>query len=252
MCHYSSDCPNKRLMVIRGDDIVSDSDHGDDSNHNIMPLLEDCSDGDIEYVVHGESLVVRHTLNLQVKEDSLEQCQNLFHTRCLVGGKVCSLIIDGGSWTNVASTLMVEKFGLTCVRHPKPYTLQWLNDSGEIKVDKQVTIVFSVEKYVDEALCDVESMQACHLLLGRPWQFDRQAFHDGHTNRFSFNFNGRKITLAPLSSKEVYLDHLKLQHDTKGIMGCEITKKFERKEAMSEKNIAKGPKVIEKKEKSTS
>ncbi|XP_072076494.1 uncharacterized protein [Arachis hypogaea] len=178
MGHYASDCPNRRLMVIRGDDIVSDSDRGDDSDHNSMPSLEDCSDGDVEYAVHGESLVVRRALNLQVKEESLEQRHNLFHTRCLVGEKVCSLIIDGGSWTNVASTLMVEKLGLTCVRHPKPYTLQWLNDSGEIKVDKQVTIAFSVGKYVDEALCDVVPMQACHLLLGRPWQFDRRAFAD--------------------------------------------------------------------------
>ncbi|XP_020965381.1 uncharacterized protein LOC110266023 [Arachis ipaensis] len=182
MGHYASDCPNRRLMVIRGDDIVSDSDRGDDSDHNSMPSLEDCSDGDVEYAVHGESLVVRRALNLQVKEESLEQRHNLFHTRCLVGGKVCSLIIDGGSWTNVTSTLMVEKLGLSCVRYPKPYTLQWLNDSGEIKVDKQVTIAFSVGKYVDEALCDVVPMQACHLLLWRPWQFDRRAFHDGYTN----------------------------------------------------------------------
>ncbi|XP_025685360.1 uncharacterized protein [Arachis hypogaea] len=194
MGHYTSDCPNRRLMVIREDDIVSDSDHGDDSDHNSMPSLENCSDGDVEYVV---------------KEDSLEQRHNLFHTRCLVGGKVCSLIIDDGSWTNVASTLMVEKLGLTCVQHPKLYTLQWLNDSGEIKVDKQ---------------------------------FDRRAFHDGYTNRFSFDFNGRKITLAPLSPKEVYLDQLKLQQDAKRNMGCEITEKFERKEAMREKNIEKGPK----------
>ncbi|XP_072081053.1 uncharacterized protein [Arachis hypogaea] len=191
MGHYASDCPNRRLMVIRGDNIVFDSDHGDDSDHNSMPSLEDCSDGDVEYAVHGESLVVRRALNLQ-----------------------------------------------------------WLNDSGEIKVDKQVTIAFSVGKYVDEALCDVVPMQACHLLLGRPWQFDRRALHDGYTNRFSFDFNGRKITLAPLSPKEVYLDQLKLQQDTKRNMGCEITEKSERKEAMREKNIAKGPKVSEKKEKS--
>ncbi|XP_072076547.1 uncharacterized protein [Arachis hypogaea] len=250
MGHYASDCPNRRLMIIRGDDIVSDSDHGDDSDHNSMPSLKDCSDGDVEYAVHGESLIVRRALNLQVKEDSLEQRHNLFHTRCLVGEKVCSLIIDGGSWTNVANTLMVEKLSLTCVQHPKPYTLQWLNDSGEIKVDKQVIIAFSVGKYVYQALCDVVPMQACHLLLGRPWQFDRRALHDGYTNRFSFDFNGRKITLVPLSPKEVYLDQLKLQQDTKGNMGCEITEKSERKEAMREKNIAKGPKVSEKKEKS--
>ncbi|XP_072087309.1 uncharacterized protein [Arachis hypogaea] len=231
MGHYASDCPNRRLMVIRGDDIVSDSDN------NSMPSLEDFSDGDVEYAGHGESFVVRRALNLQVKEDSLEQCQNLFHTRFLVGGKVCSLIIDGRSWTNMASTLMVEKLGLTCVRHPKPYTLQRLNDSGEIKVDKQVTIAFSVGKYVDKALCDVVPMQACHLLLGRPWQFDRRAFHDGHTNRFSFDFNGRKITLAPLSPKEIYLDQLKLQQNTKGNMGCAVLMQEKRAIAFFGENL---------------
>ncbi|XP_052110164.1 uncharacterized protein LOC110275632 [Arachis duranensis] len=144
MGHYASDCPNMRLNVIRGGDIVSDSDHGDDFDHNSMSFLEDCSDGDVEYAVHGESLVV----------------------------------------------------------------IRWLNDSGEIKVDKQVTIAFSVGKYVNE------------------------------------------VTLAPLSPKEVYLDQLKLQQDSKGNMGCEFTEKSKRKEAMREKNISEGPKMSEKKENS--
>ena len=29
-------------------------------------------------------------------------------------------------------------------------------------------------------------MDACHLLLGRPWQFDNQAIHDGTKNVYSF------------------------------------------------------------------
>jgi hypothetical protein len=33
---------------------------------------------------------------VQAKEDSLEQPENIFHTRCLVNGKVCTMIIDGG------------------------------------------------------------------------------------------------------------------------------------------------------------
>ncbi|KAK5839767.1 hypothetical protein PVK06_008604 [Gossypium arboreum] len=52
---------------------------------------------------------------------------------CQVKGKVCSLIIDGGSCTNVASTLMVEQLGFPTTKHLSPYRLQWLNDGGEIK-----------------------------------------------------------------------------------------------------------------------
>ena len=116
------------------------------------------------------------------------QRENIFHTRCHVKDKVCSVIVDGGSCTNVASTSMVEKLGLTTLRHPRPYKLQWLNDSGEVRVTRQVVVPFRIDKYEDEVLCDVVPMQAGHLLLGRPWQFDRRVQHDGFTNKYSFMF----------------------------------------------------------------
>ncbi|XP_024164048.1 uncharacterized protein LOC112171037 [Rosa chinensis] len=40
-------------------------------------------------------------------------------------------------------------------------------------------------------------MDACHMLLGRPWQFDRGVMHDGRKNTYSFMFNNIKITLVP-------------------------------------------------------
>ena len=95
------------------------------------------------------------------------------------------MIIDGGSCTNVASTIMVEKLGLPMAKHPRPY-----NDSGEIiRVNKQVLVAFRIGKYEDEVLCDVVPMQAGHLLLGCPWQFDRQVKHDSFMNKYSFVLN---------------------------------------------------------------
>jgi len=41
-------------------------------------------------------------------------------------------------------------------------------------------------------------MDACHLLLGRPWQFDRDVTHYGQSNTYSFKLNGKKMTLTPL------------------------------------------------------
>jgi hypothetical protein len=69
------------------------------------------------------------------------------------------VVFDGDSCTNVASTIMVEKLGLPMVKqHPRPYKLQWLNDSGEIRVNKQVLAAFRIGKYEDEVLCDVVPM----------------------------------------------------------------------------------------------
>ena len=97
--------------------------------------------------------------------------------------------MDGGSCTTVASTTLVTKLGLPITLHHKPYKLQWLNDSGEVRVTKQVLVAFWIGQYEDEVVCDVVPMQARHLLLGRPWQFDRRVKHDGFTNKYSFVLN---------------------------------------------------------------
>jgi len=53
-------------------------------------------------------------------------------------------------------------------------------------------------------------MEATHILLGRPWKFDRKAFHDDHTNKFSFSFPSKKITLLPLSPREINEDQIQM------------------------------------------
>src|SRR3989442_3719953 len=136
--------------------------------------------------------------------------ENLFHTRCLIMNKVCALIIDGVSCTHAVSYMMVMKLGLPLIAHPRPYKLQWFNDGGEVKVFKQVKVSFSIGWYQDKVLCDVVPMQAGHLLLGRPWQYDRRVMHNGYSNRYSFTYKGRNVVLALLSPQEVYEEQKKL------------------------------------------
>ncbi|XP_042441344.1 uncharacterized protein LOC122026680 [Zingiber officinale] len=201
--HIASQCPNKRSMIIldNGEIETEEEDEGNEST----PSVEDTSD--VELAVDGQALVVLRALHMQAKEDDDGlQRENIFYTRCHVKDRVCGLIIDGGSCVNVASKLMVNKLGLPTLKHPKPYKLQWLNDSGEMKVTKQVLISFTIGRYTDEVLCDVVPMQASHLLLGRPWQFDRRTTHDGYKNRYSFSKDGRNITLAPLTHRQDFKD----------------------------------------------
>ena len=98
-------------------------------------------------------------------------------------------------------------------KYPRPYKLQWLNDSGEVRVNKQV-FSFSIEKYEDEVLCDVVLMQAGHLLLGKPWQFDMKVKHDSFTNKYSFVHNQRTVTLVPLTPIQVYENQVRLQKES--------------------------------------
>ncbi|KAJ0981298.1 hypothetical protein J5N97_009553 [Dioscorea zingiberensis] len=112
--------------------------------------------------------------------------------------KVCKVIIDSGSCENVVSEDAVQKLQLKTKRHPKPYNLSWLSKGNEVKVDRRCLVSFSIgQRYFDNAWCDVVSMDACHLLLGRPWQYDRSVVHDGRKNTYSLSIKGKKIVLAP-------------------------------------------------------
>ena len=74
---------------------------------------------------------------------------------------------------------------------------------------------FSIGKrYVDEVICDVIPMDACHLLLGRPWQFDREALHDSRKNAYTFKMDKKTITLHPSSYRKYTNPFLNLKTTT--------------------------------------
>ena len=89
-------------------------------------------------------------------------------------------VIDGGSCENLVSVEAVKKLGIPTENHPKPYKVAWLKKGGEVVVSKRALVAFSVgKKYKDSVWCDVVPMDAFHLLLGRPWQYDREVSHNG-------------------------------------------------------------------------
>ena len=51
-------------------------------------------------------------------------------------------------------------------------------------------------------------MDACHVLLGRPWQFDRRTKHDGHKSTYTFQKDGITITLGPTDLMKEPKSHL--------------------------------------------
>ena len=57
---------------------------------------------------------------------------------------------------------------------------------------------FKIGHYFDEVLCDIMPMDCCHILLGRPWQYDRYDVHNGRLNQYTLWVNGKKQTFLPL------------------------------------------------------
>ncbi|XP_074299913.1 uncharacterized protein LOC141631093 [Silene latifolia] len=195
--HFRKDCPSKRaLTTMEVEEWEREGlvEYEGDEN----PVLEEMEAGEESgqdhVVAHpdtGHNLVlwrVMHSQHLPLKAD---QRSLIFRSRCTVQGRVYNLIIYGGSCTNVASITMVNKLNLVTQDHPNPYKLRWLNKGAEVKVDKQCLVPFSIGKvYKDEVLCDVVPIDACHLLLERPWEFDRNTTHQGKENVHSFKHEG--------------------------------------------------------------
>jgi hypothetical protein len=170
--HVIKECPNNRVIIV--------NDNGEFESASEEEVEEEYVDEAHEEEEHtrcefeqGTVLVVAQILSVQMKEAEIGQRHNLFQTRAKVQDKVVKVIIDGGSCHNLASREMVDKLGLKLQRHPHPYHVQWLNDSGDIKIGYKVKVPFKIGEYVDTMECDVAPMSVCHMLLGRPWQYDR-------------------------------------------------------------------------------
>jgi hypothetical protein len=137
------------------------------------------------------------------EEEMKIQRHNLFHMYFIVQGCRVLTIIDSGSCNNLVSSDLVEKFGLTTRQHSYPYKLQWFNINGKTKVTKSARISFFTGSYHDTADFDVVPMQACSILLGRPWEFDNDALYHGRTNTYTIIHKDKKITLLPLSPMDI-------------------------------------------------
>jgi hypothetical protein len=148
----------------------------------------------------GENLMFQRILLKPEQKliEEPEQRKRVFKTRCKVEGKCCNLIIDGGSTKNLISTEVKRKLNLKCEPHPNPYRVSWLQKGQQVTVTEQCLLKFHIGDFKEKVLCDVVEMDACHILLGRPWMFDRKVFHDGRENSYEFTQNGQCYKLTPM------------------------------------------------------
>nr|KYP59564.1 hypothetical protein KK1_015000 [Cajanus cajan] len=193
--HIASQCSTKKTMVLKAQDHYSSLDEATSSSSSSE---EEAIESEEEILpCEGELLLVRILLSNQSSVIDQSKRENLFQTKCKVLESICSLIVDSGSTSNCCSTILVEKLALTTKPHPKPYKMQWIHEERGIVVNQQASI---------PTICDIIPLEASHVLLGRPWQFDKKTIHDSLTNKISFQYLGKKSVWCPLSPFQVNED----------------------------------------------
>ena len=214
--HKSFQCKNKGTMIL------NDNGTYDSMSEEEMEALEQVAmhqqvnkeDEDDQVFCDEDSspaLVVSKVLTLQHQQDEDQRC-HIFHTKAGINGRSVKVIIDGGSCHNLASEELCSKIQLVKMKHPHPYKVQWLSDSDTIQVEHMMQVSFKIGAYEDNLECDVIPMSVCHLLLGRPWQFDRGVTHNGRTNHYSFKMKGKEYVLRPMSPSQVLADKQATHH----------------------------------------
>lgn len=126
----------------------------------------------------GENMMIKRTVLREPMKTKPSQRRALFRVNYKIQGKVCKVVIDSGSTDNIISLEAINKLNLERITLGCPYRVSWLNKGQHILINEQACIEFSIGGYKDKILCDILPMDACHLLLGRPWQYDRKAQHD--------------------------------------------------------------------------
>ncbi|XP_031120876.1 uncharacterized protein LOC116024113 [Ipomoea triloba] len=186
--HRSNECRSRRSV-----NLIEENEEDEDGEEE--SYIEEIVEEDGEHV----SCVVQHLL-YTTEDKSPNQRNNIFRAYCSVLGKVCKLIIDNGSCDNIVSKTLVQHLSLQTLPHPRPYKMGWIKEGPSVSVTEICHVPISIGKsYEDTVRCEVIDMDACHVLLGRPWQFDVDATHHGRQNNYSFVWGKKKIFIPPAS-----------------------------------------------------
>jgi len=136
-------------------------------------------------------------LSLVLKEPKNNEQRTSSTLDVLSGGKYAPWSLVGGDvlmWFHLTWCKNVTSMPRLTITHR---TSNELNSGKGLEVNSRCLITFSIGKnYRDKLWYDIIAMDACHILLGRSWLFDRKVIHDGFLNTYYFYMDAKKITLT--------------------------------------------------------
>ncbi|GJS95323.1 transposon ty3-I gag-pol polyprotein [Tanacetum coccineum] len=130
------------------------------------------------------------------EEDELEYVEPLDRE-----AKQVTYVVQRTLWSceNLVSKALDKAFKLPTKPHLSPYQIGWIKKGQALKVTSLCKVPLAIRKHYNELVtCDVVDIEACHVLLGRTWQHDMDATHQGKSNMYLFKWGEKTIAMLPL------------------------------------------------------
>ena len=136
-----------------------DGTYIEDEDGNLRTFEGDIeSEEELERVLPEEehyNLIVRRVFHTTPRTKKSDQREIIFQSKCKVKGRVCDLIIDGGSESNCVSKQLVSELNLETKPPPHPYKMKWLENKASGSVNKQCSMSLTLGTYTNDVLCYV-------------------------------------------------------------------------------------------------
>jgi hypothetical protein len=184
--HNTADCRSKQSLVAE----VKASESDADSDSETEPERG-------RQIIDAEPSATIATTKLQPGEpDEPEEGEHLFHSQMWVKGTLLHFIIDSSSQKNLISVEVIKRLALPTMPHPQPYTIGWLRQGSDLRVNQQCRLSYDIKPFKDEVLCDVSPLEVCDVLLGQPYLWKRHVVYESRPRSVIITLN-RKLYRIP-------------------------------------------------------
>ncbi|XP_021803216.1 uncharacterized protein LOC110747330 [Prunus avium] len=191
--HIASRCPHRTLTLGSLDEDSCVDEYVEPLEPVYDPDLDNCCE---EEAFHQLSVMrCIYSAPASPPPDSWKRT-SIFQTSVPCGTNRCQLVIDGGSTLNVISKTAVNRLHLQAEPHPHPFHVGWV-DKTRLPVTERCLVPLQLGPCHEQLYCDILPMSVAHVLLGRPWLYDRHVKSCGRENTYTFQHEGKNITLKP-------------------------------------------------------
>jgi len=95
-----------------------------------------------------------------------------------VKGTPLHFIVDSSSQKNLISVEIVKWLALLTTPQPQPYTIRWLYQGSDLRINQQCRFPYTINPFKDELLCDVTPLEFCDVILGQAYLWKHHVLYE--------------------------------------------------------------------------